>query len=815
MEDCVFKIRNLEVSFGGEAVLYASSLDIPRGELIFLLGNSGSGKTTFMEVLGLMSTYAKRDSQVIFYPEAGNDGIDYEDLWGNEEQLAAFRRKYFAFMFQTTELFPQFTIPENVAIPQIIQNVEQHQALTNARNSLESLQIEHRSGHHITQISGGERQRVAFARSVLSEASVLFADEPTGNLGEEDSERVMEHIREFVRVGDSKSTAIVVTHNIDLALKYGDRIIVIQEDHCIKDTNVFVLRKNRQRDNTSNRDSLRACLHQKSNSLDRHRRPKVTDTLKAFSLPPLPDSSFRKFFGPRSTEDLSMKRKINWILLGILFLAFLAIGFAAGSLDVLKVKMEDPFVNWINIDVPFRKLLDVPLVLQAFGSDTSKKKYFIHSISDYERFPTNIYNMKGGGTLDAYGRTIDLSDPILATLQQAHLWIRGKLFYDSLDIGLIVTRDFLDFCGVGEDEGFIYLSMSTGVDRVIDAPVPIPVRAIVMALPGQSQFLSTRYFKNKRDIDSNSPFSPENARGLTIFCPGPLSNATRVLDSLNFFLKSIDSLRNPYLVVDSLASNQKPWNEGHVVKASFLPSLRWEWVHPLFDTFQARFRFPFETTLLYNYPNDQFYFDGGIERVNRVSIFVSKLDNVSTLRRDLLEKPFGFEIDLAKVEALNNYSVVTKLTSVLSIVIISISIISVCIYMGYVLYMHLFKNRIHLGILKAFGVPPKTLKRIYLSRMLASLSLSAFLAIVVAAIVGYSKLLRLGISWLGFPVESNYEYFDFANVYPLVFLLALNALSYVSLNLTANDILGRSPGDLIYDRIDSSSNRARKTRIPS
>jgi ABC-type lipoprotein release transport system permease subunit len=199
-------------------------------------------------------------------------------------------------------------------------------------------------------------------------------------------------------------------------------------------------------------------------------------------------------------------------------------------------------------------------------------------------------------------------------------------------------------------------------------------------------------------------------------------------------------------------------------------------------------------------------------RFNRLSIHVTNLDHVSALREDVF-RSFGLEIDMAKVEALNNYRMVTKLTATLSAFIIGISVVSVCIFMIYILYVHLYKNRGYLGMLKAFGASPKTLKDIYLHRMLLSLLLSTGLALLAAIVLGYSGALRTLVS-LWMPVEPNQIYFNIINLYPVIFIVTLVLLTYWSTNVTADFILRLSPGDLIYDRLETSKGKRQTTVSP-
>lgn len=806
----VFSIRNLHVSFFGKRALWVPKLDLERGKLLCLLGNSGSGKSTFLETLGLMSSYADSDSQIVFYPNAQAPGIDYRTLWNNEEKATALRRGYFSFMFQETELFPQFSVFENVALTQIIKNTPTKRAIEAAHSKLELLEIGYQANNHPTQMSGGERQRVAFARAVLAEAYVLFADEPTGNLGEEDAKTILQDIRNYVNSNNGRNTALVVTHNIELALQYADQIIIIQDDHVIREEHIF--RQVRKPSGVSVRndsdyltkDYIVKVLHQK-NDIQLPRQPYIDRQTENFTMPELSDSEFRKFYGPRSTQDLSLRKRANFILAAVLLTTFCAIGFSVGSIEVLREKMADPFVNWLTVEITRDQQEQLRQLFEFFSQKEINEKYAVQDVSGFHRYQLNIFNDLLGGTIVLSGRTIHHRDKIFSKLENPTNLLYGGSFVDSMDIGLIVTESFLEKSGVKIGKPFVNISMPVQMgDNRRDIPVPIPIRAVVRSLPGRTEFLSTDYFKIMKDHDSQQPFNPTNANGIRIFCLGPRENAVIVSDSLMNFVQAIDTLakRHPYIDIAITPREHLPFQEGYVVEASFLPPLHWSEAVQLFTSFKSQYNFTFPLTFLYRYPTSSTEPTAEYQKFNRLSILVGNLDGLPILR-ELLSQKFGIELDLAKVESLNNYRALTRLTSILSLGIITISIFSVCILMVYILYLHLYKNRLYLGMLKAFGALPRTLKSIYLRRMLSSLTFSLSFAFLLSVLLGYTGLVRSAVSLL-IPIEDKHLYFNLENPYPALFAVLLLTFCFLSLSITARLILGRQPGDLIYDRISNA-----------
>ena len=200
--------RNAEVP-----VLVFSGLDleVEKGEMLAVVGPSGIGKSTLLHLLGGLDR-----------PDSGSVRVDDRELTHlPADELARFRNRNVGFVFQFHHLLPEFTAQENVAMPGWIGRMNREAALTRAAELLSELGLEARSRHFPNQLSGGEQQRVAIARALLADPVLFLADEPTGNLDQQTSEKVFDLMRECHN--KRGLTSIIVTHNPELA-KRCDRV---------------------------------------------------------------------------------------------------------------------------------------------------------------------------------------------------------------------------------------------------------------------------------------------------------------------------------------------------------------------------------------------------------------------------------------------------------------------------------------------------------------------------------------------------------------------------------------------------------------
>lgn len=205
------------------------SIDIAPKDHVTIMGVSGSGKSTLLTIL------AGLDS-----PSEGTLWFDGQDItnW-NENQLAALRKSDFGFIFQSFHLIPSLSTLENVMFPLQLQGVKVKESEKKALSMLKKVGIDHRASSFPYQLSGGERQRTAIARALIHNPKILFADEPTGNLDEKNSDEVLKLLLELKK--EFGTALVVVTHEDNIAAE-SDRILIMEKGH-LRDASTEEIKK--------------------------------------------------------------------------------------------------------------------------------------------------------------------------------------------------------------------------------------------------------------------------------------------------------------------------------------------------------------------------------------------------------------------------------------------------------------------------------------------------------------------------------------------------------------------------------------------
>nr|WP_298998626.1 ABC transporter ATP-binding protein [uncultured Allomuricauda sp.] len=204
----MIKATNIKKSFGDLDVLKGVDLSVDKGEVVSIVGASGAGKTTLLQILGTLDSPSNlKDSSLLI------NNVDVTEL--TDKELARFRNAHIGFIFQFHQLLPEFNALENVCIPAFIKKTPKPEAEKRAKELLDFLDLTDRYSHKPSELSGGEQQRVAVARSLINNPSVIFADEPSGNLDSESADRL--HKLFFQLRDEFGQTFILVTHNSELA----------------------------------------------------------------------------------------------------------------------------------------------------------------------------------------------------------------------------------------------------------------------------------------------------------------------------------------------------------------------------------------------------------------------------------------------------------------------------------------------------------------------------------------------------------------------------------------------------------------------
>ncbi len=222
----LFDLKNVSRDYvNGEVVtraLRGVTLDIEEGEFVAIMGPSGSGKSTLMHIMGFLDVHT-----------GGNymfDGRDVAKL--SETELARLRQDKVGFVFQAFNLLAKSTVAQNVMLPLVYGSLSGAERKERVANAIKAVDMEHRRNHYSNQLSGGEKQRVAVARALSNNPSVIFADEPTGNLDTKTGTQILELLAGLHEQGH---TIVMVTHEEEAA-EYASRILRLRDGQLESDT---------------------------------------------------------------------------------------------------------------------------------------------------------------------------------------------------------------------------------------------------------------------------------------------------------------------------------------------------------------------------------------------------------------------------------------------------------------------------------------------------------------------------------------------------------------------------------------------------
>jgi hypothetical protein len=534
----------------------------------------------------------------------------------------------------------------------------------------------------------------------------------------------------------------------------------------------------------------------------------------------------RLFFEKEGKELMGVGRRNLWILASIMLVTFTAIGFANGSLAYLEKKMSNPFISWVSIEVPWAKSEEKKLqeIFRDVESDELKAQYGYDQFSSSKGFSCLMQTGSSQEFQRIRGRTLRPDDPLLGEILSENNFVSGfsEGFRDEKDLGLIVTKRAMKKLGYSEETilaGEIpYLLMQysmpledsiakkLGIQSDVDEEraIPIPINAVVEELPDLRDFVSTQYFQYNKDASDNAAFSPEHSKNVLWYYFSNEDLAFEFWEKMQEFTNAeADQLfanLNPYVTRPGedeffLSENSQGYRTG----ITFENIRHWKEVDLLHDEiaqqewFQQHKPVRVYTYLTSPIPNT------GPKAADYFSVNFLQLDKIRTFRDYFLEK-HDIDIDIAQVESKENYNYVSRLTQIISLILIGLSVLSICLFVSNIFRQHLQKVSRNLGTFKAFGIDNSTLLSTYLRMIGLLLLASIVISLVGSAIIGYAGGVRLLLSALGLSVEDGESYYKLFDFWTYFAIVAVAIIAILVLYRTGNKILSKTPGDLIYSR---------------
>jgi ABC-type lipoprotein export system ATPase subunit len=832
----LFEIKKLTCSYSlnkEEKALYIENLVLEKGKLIFLLGSSGSGKSTLLETLGLMNNTIA-DGDIIFSPEAID--ISLKQIWEekDENRVAQIRKNYYSFIFQNTNLMENFTAYENVCLSRMIKDeVKQEDALVNARLLMEKVKLPENEVDLSTlavNLSGGQRQRVAFVRALNTNFKVLFGDEPTGNLDESNANELFEVIKTSL---NGQHSAIIVSHDINLAVKHADQIVVITKDTSkgygeVKFENIF------KRESWELKSEIEiAAFKSKIRELyktnaDHVKQSKDNETVNI-------KNTYQSLFLKKEGKALLGKGYLNFaILTTILFFTFLAIGFANGSLEYLHNKLDSAFVNWLNMSIPYSRSegREIYNIEEKLKEQSNKQKFKYNNVTPYKE---NIFSIFNPSTLQKQaikGRTVSIEDDgkMLRefVLSEKNL-IAGNAggFESEKDLSVIVTEKFLKENGYSNNSYFVLFNTVYGTDKLeedtntnqnsilpkVYLNTPIPIKAIVKDLPGKYGFINTVYFNQAFNSGGDNSFdirTSDKLGSLKFLMDVDSIEAFRIKEEVESYLSSTKNFEKYQPLLNQVERHKMSYSKGYDFDISLTEAFA--------DTTQASIFFKEICSIPSIAKNkEKIYRIYNYSRVNEaqfssvsydmISIYFTDLKNVRSFASFVLndlnkdnenkESSSKIEVDITKVTDKENFEFLSTVTNIIAYLLVLFGTVAIALFLFNLLKMHLSKVKMNLGTFKAIGLGNDVSRNIYFLIIIVFIACSLLVSILLSSAVGMA-LDKLIASMLS--VEKDFAYFKIyhPNTFFTIFFIFL--ISAIVSWATISKILSKSPGDLIYNR---------------
>lgn len=493
-------------------------------------------------------------------------------------------------------------------------------------------------------------------------------------------------------------------------------------------------------------------------------------------------------------------RRNLFVLILIFWGTSMAIGFSNGSLLYLAKKMDSPFVRWVDLIVPYTQQDRIHRIMDDLQNDSINEHYGIENVTGYHRFPMNFWNPEARGTFTPVGRTIDLEDNVLQAVFDADNLIAGRPFIDDDDYGFIVTEAFLKDLGYDHNSLFIYWSERLGDDTQVR--IPLPVIAVVNELPGMHRFAVTprTYSRFSYRDRLAHPFMPVDESSLFLYFLGSHDEATSLAGSIQDELNDSDEF---IYVSAHVNQNNDTHQEGYLLQLSFFPEV--SGYTAMQDLYENIMDFPLmgdyqDRLVRYHNFRSRLYSQDRLAPYDNISVSFSSLSKIRDFSQWLASLEHGLEMDIAQVEAKENYDFISKLTIIISFVLIVFSVYAAGLFLKSVLRMHLEKIKMNLGTFLAFGLQYKTIQRTYLEITFRFVLTALVAGLLTSFIIGEAGGIRMVFRILDAGLEPGETYFEQFNYLTALSAAMILIYSYYIVKNALKNQLTKTPGDLIYER---------------
>jgi hypothetical protein len=522
---------------------------------------------------------------------------------------------------------------------------------------------------------------------------------------------------------------------------------------------------------------------------------------------------FAYLFFRKEGRVLMGRNYMNFVFLVLIFLiTFFALGFAKGSLRYLSEKMDDPFIRWVSIDIPFSKADSLPEIIRSLQEDKHSQQLFEYrSVTGYRKFSLTFWDSKLNITRTFAGRTMDMGNPILNEVLKKDYRISGREFQNIKDLGLIVTSKFLKDLGYDQKTPYVVMAFPDKLNEDRFLTVPLPVIAVVRDLPGSASFFSTPFFYQERQhpLRSSNPFDPSITAHVQMLVRENQGRASEFKDRVRKFLIEQPQYK-PYDPGVDIQPWELSWYPCYLLTITLLDDTSFTLRNRIFgeirqDRDLSKYNFTRFTDYTTKVSNDEVPHFG----YDKLVVELTSLGKVEEFKNFLLKR-YQVPMDMSQVEALKNYNFISNLTKIISIILMIFSAISILLFLTNLLRNHLEQIKMNIGTFKAFGINHVSLEKIYLSIIYCFILVTLVIAFIINMAFGSLGGVRLILLIFGSPLEKGETYFDLINGWTLAAIVLVLIAGYFALKRTTGKIFRQTPGDLIYDRQESGKETAKK-----